>query len=236
MWWAWVLAAVSLGCAVYAHRRFMALTRAKHRSFCEAMGIPEYGDISLWHGFRLLNHAWISALFGAGFGVALLLKLVNPPPAATDDVLTLMATGSGIGGAWLFVLGVWFRWSWDEGYDRRAKRLKAERPGYTRDDFIRHFTDQGVPESLVAKVYETLQFSGYHHTPHFPVMPGDNLYDVYTIEFDCSDVIEDLMKHFCGRTVPHSEWDEWPEMTVESMVHFMTRYYGPNTSPTPSPA
>lgn len=110
---------------------------------------------------------------------------------------------------------------------RRDRRLRVERAGMDPDEFVDYFTRQGIPRS-VAEIVRAF-FQDWKGILDFPVMPGDNIGDVYGIvDEDVDDTFYDLLE-LCGRRdkPDEAEIGGKPIITVEDLVTLIAQLVTP---------
>lgn len=112
----------------------------------------------------------------------------------------------------LGVVGAWRR--------RRLRRLSAERSGATVEAFVSAFPPDYSRENLLA-VYQHFQAAA--EIPDFPVLPSDDLGDLYGIVDE--DVVEEVKELFgkCGVPWPPAE-RYIPVITVGDAAHFLEQH------------
>jgi hypothetical protein len=106
---------------------------------------------------------------------------------------------------------------------RRDLRLAKSRAGTDPDEYIRYFTSQGVSRSVAKIVRAYLQDE--MTIPDFPVLPADNIADVYGIvDEDLEDGFIELIE-LCGRSErpDDAELGQVSVDTVEDLVKLVAR-------------
>ena len=104
----------------------------------------------------------------------------------------------------------------------RDAELRAERAGYTREDFVQHFAAVGVRGEVSSLVYQNLQ--PWSPSCDIPILPADLLEDHFGMVVH--EEIDDILKACYCREPTREEWGEANTLTrVDEMVHLVDRLY-----------
>ena len=209
-------------------------SRDEVTAFFEAMDAPQpvigsskwYAQLTLWVYLPLLVVTALLAVLIAW----LLVVAITQVAELTHSQVQLFRYGVA---AIVIACGFPYALSWynrsGRRRDQRLIRLKAERAGYSKANFMEEITTHGIPAELASDFYDYLQLWSNQLVPHFPIKPDDQLEDLYGVELWASDHIEFYTEKVnCPLPPDPEKWGGWPDdrdETVEGFLHFLTPNY-----------
>jgi len=105
----------------------------------------------------------------------------------------------------------------------RERKLASQRSGQGFDGFAAYFYGQGIPAD---KLYEVFNyFQDLQTMKNFPVLPDDDLYEVYGIcDEDVDDAVIELAAKWRVRLPPDAEWGSMGTVsTVADIVRLLSQ-------------
>lgn len=123
---------------------------------------------------------------------------------------------------WLLLSGVvasFLAGSWLLRY--REKKLADSRRGKKFDDFVAYFSDEDIPLYKLREVYE--YFQNWQSVKNFPVLPADDLYEVYGMyDETVDDAVIELADRWRAK-LPATFEGLRPVRTVADVVRLLQR-------------
>jgi len=100
--------------------------------------------------------------------------------------------------------------------------LRRKRGAERKEDFVKYFVRENIPESLALMVYHKIQSGCFFKD--FPVKPDDNLYKIYGIVNEDVDDIVIETAEANNRIVPNVLENQKTVTTVEDVVRLVASF------------